>query len=84
MINQLHEKEKLLLLNTLLEKFISETDVFETKKRYGKAMNDREKYVSIYESISEVGRTLKISRKKITFILDTGLVYKNNIFNLYK
>lgn len=47
-------------------------------------INTIENKESIYESISEVGRTLKISRKKITFILDTGLVYKNNIFNLYK
>lgn len=38
----------------------------------------------IYESISEVARTLKISKRKITSLLDTGLFYKNYIFNLYK
>src|SRR5579864_6217099 len=38
----------------------------------------------IYESISKVSRALKISRGKITSILDTGLVYKNYIFNIHK
>jgi len=39
---------------------------------------------SIYESISEVARTIKISRKKIISLLDTRLIYKNYIFSLYK
>jgi cytochrome c oxidase subunit 3 len=47
-------------------------------------INETENKESIYKSISEVSRTLKINRGKITSILDTGLIYKNYIFNLYK
>jgi len=39
---------------------------------------------SIFESLSEASRILKISRKKIISLLDTELEYKNYIFNLYK
>jgi|SRR5215471_7740440 len=38
----------------------------------------------IYKNVSEVIRTLKISRRKITSLLDTELVYKNYIFNRIK
>jgi cytochrome c oxidase subunit 3 len=47
-------------------------------------INITENKESIYKSISEVARILKISRRKITSILNTGLIYKNYIFNLYK
>ena len=58
--------------------------IFKFRKYKIIVINKVENKEFIYESLSEAARTLQISRKKIMSILDTGLIYKNYIFNLYK
>jgi hypothetical protein len=83
-VNLLNKSSPYVIINGKKHRRVNNNILLKPKNNKIIVINEIENKESIYKSISEVARTLKISRGKITSILDTGLIYKNYIFNLYK
>ena len=83
-INLLNKPSPYVVKDGKRYKRINENKLLKLRKNKIIVINTIENKEAIYKSISEITRTLKISRKKITSIMDTGLVYKNYIFNSNK
>jgi hypothetical protein len=82
-INLLHKPSPYVIKNGERHKRIN-NKIFKFRRYKIIVINKIDNKESIYQSLSEAARILQISRKKIISILDTGLIYKNYIFNLYK
>lgn len=82
--NLLNKPSPYVIKNDKRKKRIQENKTVYRKYKKITVLNTTNNKESIFKNITEVTRTLKISNVKIKSILNTGLVYKNYIFYIYK